>query len=234
MAVAPRSKIVRGTYIRDQLTSDTEEEVATNHVVTAAAAAPLPPGAIAALRSATWPSHQRLEKRLDVKARFSNIGAYREHLEKMWGFCAALERQVAPGALADALPDYPSRRKLPFLTRDLLALGKDSDSIAKLAHCVGLPACPDTARAFGCVYVLEGATLGGRTLLPLVESRLGITAQTGASFLASYGENVPSMWRAFGAALDAWCIGPEQTAAAARAAVDTFDALEIWLCGAPS
>jgi heme oxygenase len=211
-----------------------EEEVATNHVVTVAAAPTLPPGAIAALRSATWPSHQRLEKRLDVKARFSNIGAYREHLEKMWGFCAALERQVAPELLADALPDYPSRRKLPFLTEDLLALGKDPGSIAMLAHCVDLPACPNTARAFGCVYVLEGATLGGRTLLPLVESRLGITAQTGASFLASYGANVTSMWRAFGAALDAWCTGPEQTANAARAAVDTFDALEIWLCGASS
>jgi heme oxygenase len=222
------------TTIRDQLTGDTEEEVATNHVVTAAAAPTFPPGAIAALRTATRPSHQRLEKRLDVKARFSNIGAYREHLEKMWGFCAALERQVTPELLADALPDYPSRRKLPFLTRDLVALGKDSGSIAALAHCAGLPACANVASALGCVYVLEGATLGGRTLLPLVESRLGITARTGASFLASYGENVTSMWRAFGAALDAWCIGPEQTASAARAAVDTFDALEIWVCGAPS
>jgi len=152
----------------------------------------------------------------------------------MWGFCAALERRLPPELFAEALPDYPSRHKLSFLTRDLLALGKDSNSIAALALCVGLPACPNAASAFGCAYVLEGATLGGRTLLPLVESRLGVTAQTGASFLASYGENVTSMWRAFGAALDTWCAGPEQTASAARAAVDTFDALEIWLCGAPS
>jgi heme oxygenase len=186
------------------------------------------------LRGATWPCHQRLEKRLDVKTRFSSLSAYRVHLEKMWGFCAALERQVAPELFTEVLPDYPSRRKLPFLTRDLLALGKDSDSIDTLAHCVGLPACPDAASALGCVYILEGATLGGRTLLPLVESRLGITARTGASFLASYGENVTSMWRAFGIALDAWCVDRERTASAARAAVETFEALEIWLCGAPS
>ena len=207
--------------------------MSTNHAV-APPTSTAPSSAIATLRRATWPSHQRLEKRLDVKARFSNRHAYRDHLEKMWGFCAALERQVAPKLFTEVLPDYPSRRKLPFLTADLLALGKDLDSIDTLAHCVGLPACPDTASTFGCVYILEGATLGGRTLLPLVESRLGITAQSGASFLASYGENVTPMWRAFGVALDAWCVDRERTASAARAAVDTFDALEIWLCGAPS
>lgn len=207
--------------------------MSTNHVVTPPTPTPSS-SAIATLRGATWPCHQRLEKRLDVKARFSSLSAYRGHLEKMWGFCAALENHVAPELLAEALTDYPSRRKLSFLTADLLALGKDLDSIEMLAHCVDLPVCLDAASAFGCVYILEGATLGGRTLLPLVESRLGITAQTGASFLASYGESVPSMWRAFGIALDAWCVDRERTDSATRAAVGTFDALETWLCGAPS
>jgi heme oxygenase len=207
--------------------------VATNHVVTAPAPT-LPASAIAALRGATWPTHQRLEKRLDVKARFSTLRAYRDHLEKMWGFCAAVEGQIGPEAFGDALPDYALRRKLPFVTQDLLALGKDPDSIAELPRCAAVPACANTAAAFGCAYILEGATLGGRTLLPLVQSRLGLTAGTGASFLASYGEDVTSMWRSFGTALDAWCASPERTADAAAAAVATFDALEVWLCGAPS
>ena len=68
----------------------------------------------------------------------------------------------------------------------------------------------------------------------LCETRLGLSAQPGAAFLASYGEDVASMWRGFGAALDAWCKVPERTAAAARTAVATFDALEAWLCGGPS
>ena len=37
---------------------------------------------------------------------------------------AALERQVAPELFTELLPDYPLRRKLPFLTDDLLALGE--------------------------------------------------------------------------------------------------------------
>jgi heme oxygenase len=187
--------------------------------------------AIAELRSATWSSHQRLEKRLDVKARFTDPAAYRGHLEKMWGFCAAIERRLGRHVFGAALADYEERRKVPLLTRDLIALGAHSEAVERLPHCETIPDCSDAAAAFGCVYVLEGATLGGRTLLPLVQSRLGLTAEVGAAFLASYGAEVGAMWRGFGAALDAWCERPERRAGAARSAVATFTSLEEWLCG---
>jgi heme oxygenase (biliverdin-IX-beta and delta-forming) len=187
--------------------------------------------AIARLRSETWSSHQRLEKRLDVKARFSHLEGYRSYLEKMWGFCASFEEQLRQDAFGGALADYQTRRKLPRLTQDLLMIGVNPTSVALLPRCGSVPLCPDPAAAFGCAYVLEGATLGGRTLLPLVQSRLGLTAQSGATFLASYGEEVSSKWRSFGAALDAWCFLPDREACAARAAVATFEALEAWLCG---
>jgi heme oxygenase len=187
--------------------------------------------AMAELRAATWPAHQRLEKRVDVKSRFSSVDAYRSHLEQMWGFCAALEMRLEPSTFEGALADYGSRRKLPSLTRDLIALGADSGLIDKLARCESVPDCGDPSAAFGCVYVFEGATLGGRSLLPVVESRLGLTAAHGASFLASYGDDVTAMWRRFGAALDAWCGAQERRARAVAAAVATFDSLDEWLCG---
>jgi heme oxygenase len=183
------------------------------------------------LRAATWSSHQRLEKRLDVKTRFSSLAAYRMHLEKMWGFCAALEQQVGRNAFGDALADYDARRKLPALARDLIALGAESAAVPQLARCQALLPCTDASSAFGCVYVLEGATLGGRTLLPVVQSRLGLSAEHGATFLASYGAEVSSMWQRFGTALDAWCCLPSRQARAADAAVATFEALHDWLCG---
>ncbi len=187
--------------------------------------------AIADLRAATWASHQRLEKRLDIQARFASQVAYRGYLVKMWGFCAGLERQVGSDAFGDALTDYRHRRKLPLLTRDLAALGIDLPAIEQLPRCESLPECPDTASAFGCVYVLEGATLGGRTLLPLVQRNIGLTAATGAAFLSSYGAAVTGMWQRFGSALDAWCETPARRDRAAAAAVATFDTLDHWLCG---
>jgi heme oxygenase len=190
------------------------------------------PSAIAGLRAATWSSHQRLEKRLDVKARFSTLRAYRAHLERMWGFCAELERQIEPHLSGGALPDFTSRRKLPLLGCDLLAVGADSAEVLALPRCRSVPQCHEPAAALGCAYVMEGATLGGRTLLPLVRTRLGLTAEHGATFLASYGERVTPMWQAFGAALDSWCCVPQRQASAATAAVQTFDALSDWLCEA--
>jgi len=185
---------------------------------------------IADLRAATWPSHQKLEQRLDVKTRFSSLPAYRIHLERMWGFCAMLESLVEP-LVSDALRDFESRRKLPLLTRDLIATGSDPESVEKLPRMMPVPACRDTAGGFGCLYVLEGATLGGRMLLPRVQRTLGLAPTHGAEFLASYGERVALMWRAFGSALDAWCVDPVRSARARTAAVATFDCLADWLCG---
>jgi heme oxygenase len=65
----------------------------------------------------------------------------------------------------------------------------------------------------------------------LVRSRLGLTADHGAAFLASYGDEVASMWSGFCAALDAWCDVPERRHRAAQTAVATFTSLEAWLCG---
>jgi heme oxygenase len=189
-----------------------------------------PTSATAELRAATWESHRRLERRLGIKDRFTEADAYRSHLERMWGFCAALESGLGAAVFGSALADYEKRRKLPLLTRDLITLGADADSVTRLPRCESLPACSDATTAFGCLYVMEGATLGGRTLLPLVQGRLGLSAGHGAAFLASYGDDVASMWDGFRAALDAWCEAPERRSRARRTAVGTFEALEEWLC----
>src|SRR5579862_7461518 len=188
--------------------------------------------AMAGLRAATWTSHQRLEKRLDITTRFSTPAAYCSHLEGMWGFCAPLEPRVG-SVLQIALRDYPSRRKLPLLTRDLLALGLREERIESLPRCDALPQCEDAPEALGCAYVLEGATLGGRTLLPVAERRLGVSAERGASFLASYGASVDVMWRAFGEAVETHCGASEARERAEAAAIATFGALDRWLCAEP-
>jgi heme oxygenase len=187
--------------------------------------------AIAELRVATWPSHQRLEKRINFKARLETIGAYRSHVERMWGFYVAVEPGLTSGDYREWLPDCDARRKVPLLERDLAALGAESGFVALLPRCQSVPACDDIASAFGCAYVLEGATLGGRSLMPLVQARLGLTAESGAAFLASYGEAVDERWRVFGAALNRCCSLDRHRVRAAEAASATFSALEEWLCG---
>lgn len=189
---------------------------------------------MARLRTATWTAHQSLEKQVDVRHRFSSLAEYQGHLVRMWGFCAGLESHLADEQFADVLPDYAARRKLPLLKRDLTALGLSSDTVDTLPICRKLPDCSDTAAALGCVYVLEGSTLGGQTLLPVVESRLGLHAGHGAAFLASYGAEVGPMWKRFGQALEQWCVTPERRERAEFGAETTFSRLSDWLAEARS
>jgi heme oxygenase len=69
--------------------------------------------AMAEMRLACWPVHQRLEKRLDIKARFGSVDPYRAHLAQMWGFCAGLEHGAVPSAFEQALTDYPRAASWP-------------------------------------------------------------------------------------------------------------------------
>jgi heme oxygenase len=185
------------------------------------------------LRAATHSLHQRLERRLDVRTRFSTRRAYRAYLEKMYGFYAGVEARLVVALEKGTLATYPSRRKVPLLLRDLAALGADAESIRKLAICQALPPCSDAASAFGCLYVLEGATLGGRVLLPLAERQLGLSEAAGASYLGSYGDKVQAMWREFGDAVNFWCVTPARQASAEAAAADTFRALGEWFFAEP-
>jgi heme oxygenase len=177
------------------------------------------------LKEMTWDIHLRLEKRLAVKDRFSNVDSYRTHLSQLLAFQAAAEEQWG-GLLGQVLDDYPIRLKAPLLMQDLEALGGRSPSSR-----AEIPRASDPAAALGGFYVLEGATLGGQHLLPIVERKLGLSASHGARYLASYGSEVQPMWRKFRATVEAECATPQARDHAGAMARDTFLALENWLCG---
>jgi heme oxygenase len=175
------------------------------------------------LKAATWNIHLRMEKRLEVKRVFSSLADYRAFIVRLEAFHRPAE--MAWGAeLEQALPDFPARRKAPLLASDLEALGGQP-----IAGAV-VPAVSGAASALGAFYVLEGQTQGGRHLLPLAESRLGLSATRGASFLASYGAETGVMWQAFAAAVESHCQTSEANRSAIAAAESTFLAMEAWLC----
>ena len=78
-----------------------------------------------ALREATWATHLRLEKRLEIKCLFSELVRYREHIARLEAFHRAAEAEWGP-ALEQVLPDFEARRKAPLLARDLEARGRNA------------------------------------------------------------------------------------------------------------
>ena len=164
--------------------------------------------------------------------------AYGELLERLLGFYEPLEARLATQEAPVALAD---RWKTPLLVRDLHALGR---SPAALPRCAALPEVCSAEHVLGCLYVLEGATLGGAVIRRHLARNLGVTPEAGGAFYASYGANVGPMWKAFCAGVEAYEVGRWRPAmrrqdraptdaraadAVVGAARATFVALDDWL-----
>ncbi len=154
-------------------------------------------------------------------------GAYRRHLEALYGFHVPLEA-VLSHRLGDTVPTLRAheRWKVPLLEEDLRALGHDTGSLARLPHCPRLPSPPGLPEARGCFYVLEGSTLGGQLILRNLRRHFAGTSVGDFAFFQAYGEDVGPMWRAFGEALAraaAEASSGDFDARVVKGAQDTFD-----------
>lgn len=185
---------------------------------------------LTALRSATTEAHRRLEDTVDIPRVVLDPEGYRRLLAAFFGFYRPLERELAAltGWESCGL-DLAGRWKTPWLASDLAALGLEAPALQTLPDCAALPALDGLARGLGCLYVLEGATLGGRQITALMQ---GSPAPPEARrFFASYGAETGLRWREFLAGLRSFeerSTAPERADLLA-AALDTFHGLQRWL-----
>lgn len=185
------------------------------------------PRLLTALRNATQSVHARLERRLPLAAPSLTLDAYRIIVESFHGYHLPLERLLDNVAPSVAGLHWEERRRRSLLRLDVIALGGEA-SVDALATCARLPSLDSPSAALGCLYVVEGATLGGRVVSRLLRARLGLDATNGAAFFAGYGERTSLMWRGFLeclAAAEAYVDEDRVT----ESALETFVTLEAWL-----
>lgn len=178
------------------------------------------------LRLSTQSRHAVLERELALTSPTLSRERMKTVLERFFGFAVVWEEAVAT-ALADERFFGP-RRKLHLLRKDLEAFGLSSDQVAALPRCgaaKGLAADPDAA--MGSLYVLEGATLGGKFIDRHLRS-LAAMPVPALTFFNPYGSLTGAMWMAF-------CVRATTRSSQRRdlemicAAVDTFDVVHQWL-----
>jgi heme oxygenase len=92
-------------------------------------------------------------------------------------------------------PDLAARRRVPALREDL------ADDLADPAP-APLAVPDDVAGSLGVLYVLEGSTLGARSLLPRLRRAGTIPGRVGHRYLEGYGDATAIRWHAFCAALE--------------------------------
>lgn len=142
------------------------------------------------LRRSTREAHTALEAQPLVRALLDpviSLAGYVQVLRAFATFYQPLERQLS-AALDDwgtrAPSPYRYQPRLPLLRADLADLGVDSTPEAAAGS--DLPVVVNAETALGVLYVLEGATQGGRVIAPRLRQSLEVSGSFGARYFTMY------------------------------------------------
>jgi heme oxygenase (biliverdin-IX-beta and delta-forming) len=190
-----------------------------------------PTGLLERLRDETRAEHRSIERTLaDLTSSSLTHERYCFRLGQFYGFYRPLETRLAR-VLQNEPVDFPGRMKTHLLRADLKDLGCRPADL--LPVCGRLPALDGATAGFGCLYVLEGSTLGGQVISRHVQARLGVTCERGGRFFAGYGPATGAMWRALRAVLVEHATRSDRADAVIDAARSTFATLHAWCENTP-
>jgi heme oxygenase (biliverdin-IX-beta and delta-forming) len=148
------------------------------------------------LKEATREQHEGLENTVDVMNRMFDLDNYKTLLMKFYRFYAAIEPELGKLDLQQHGYDLSARLKTPKLETDLQNLGV-LDEAKQLPAWNNLPQLDSAEKAFGSLYVIEGATLGGQIINRHLKQHLDLTPENGGTFFSGYGEKTGEMWKEF-------------------------------------
>ena len=178
------------------------------------------------LRKGTADIHELIEQRVPVFQEGFNLEQYARLVEQFFGFWAPVEERLSQlTALRDPDLALPSRLKGFLLREDLYILGRDS---ATVRHCENLPALDTFWQGLGCLYVLEGSTLGSQIISRRIEDKLQLRKESGAAFFNAYGGLTGSRWIEFKRFVSAR-VKPENAGEVVEAARQTVLCFYEWL-----
>jgi heme oxygenase len=181
------------------------------------------------LKRETADLHRRLEIDLGLLESGLSLDHYRRVLEFFFGFYAPIEAALAGVASAGPPLGLPLRARAALIESDLLSLGLSQREITGLPRCADLPRLSCAEEVAGCLYVVEGACLGGQVIAPALRERLGVAKGSGASFFIGDGEGTRARWSLFLAWLEGLVRAGSATAEIVVSARETFLAFARWV-----
>jgi heme oxygenase len=190
------------------------------------------------LKAASFSSHTRLQ----TLPFFEALAACQLPLESYVGQLRSLA--VIHGVIEQALAQCGDQRiasvwtddmrKLHLLLQDLkyfeprtvADLKGAVDSTQNAAHVLRLMMIEDPISLLGCMYVLEGSTLGATVVRPMVARALLLDGTDGTSYLSSYGLTARAKWVGYAQRMNALLLTPQERSQVSIAANQLFKLLE--------
>jgi heme oxygenase len=175
------------------------------------------------LRAATSSVHRRLDQTLGLIDRLQHPETRAALLGRYYAFHKAAETALAPFLSAISDLDFAARCRSPLIAQGLQDLDQPAPMDAAPGFDVGT-----RAEAFGAFYVLEGSSLGGRSILKSLVRRRAPLA--GLSFLDPYGACTAARWLGFLAILEReTACGKEAVGQAVSGALKAFAFADLCL-----
>ncbi|BDZ47846.1 hypothetical protein GCM10025867_00870 [Frondihabitans sucicola] len=151
------------------------------------------------LRLDTADDHLRAESALGLPASLLSRTDYARLVDRLISFHLAVEAILAEPRWRDdwvgagiVLSDHV---RSPLLEDDLRSLDSSSPAVRETVRLAGFASFGEV---LGLLYVIEGSSLGGRVLGPLIRARLG---DVPTRFYDGDGRDHPRPWRSLQAAL---------------------------------
>ena len=144
---------------------------------------------MARLKRETAPLHAELDAM--VTPMLSQPARYRMLLAGLRDAYGVIEQELARHTvhLGRVAYNLPERGKLRWLDDDLSALSGPEPAAIRIGYTLR-----DASAAFGAVYVVEGATLGGQVIARQVTPALALSPERGCRFFTGYGANTGERW----------------------------------------
>lgn len=180
---------------------------------------------VSELRQQTHSEHVALENHAVMKKLMGSEATIRDYtqvLVKFHGFYRPLEESIRPYCTHEV--NSLVKLKYPLLEKDLACFHQKPGEFTRAAD---LPQVNSCAGALGVLYVLEGATLGGKLIRQHLQKQLGI--RKGLHFFSCYDKEVGSHWRSFQQLLNTRLSEQPGKGEAIEAASRTFIQLGTWL-----
>jgi len=185
-----------------------------------------PAGILKRLKASTSQLHARVEQRLQIFSPRFDLRAYTLLVTRFYGFWSPLEVELRKvSGLSDSSLALDRRLKAHLLEADLRVLGIDP---AVVSQCDRIPNVQTFSRALGCLYVVEGSTLGAQFIARHLSEKFRIGRDSGGAFFCAYEGEVIQRWCDFKTFLILHA-NTETDDEIIRAARDTFEALDEWL-----
>ncbi|MDP3517159.1 MAG: biliverdin-producing heme oxygenase [Pseudohongiella sp.] len=151
-----------------------------------------------ALKTRTWALHEALEKRLAFPDNFVSKTDYSQVLTLFYIF----QRQLAfyTKIYQIQVTDQfllPLRNRLPLIEQDMHQLAIPLVSMERF----GTLKLHSLDEFYGCLYVSEGSTLGGKTIQTAMLEIHGESALDWTQYLNPYAQQMQPMWQSFRSAL---------------------------------